>query len=427
MGIENITASQVLRRFLALYGLRWVPVGLLIPSLVLLCLERGISVADVGVALSLRGFIWLFMDLPAGSLADTWGRRPVLLTAAAVTLMSHLALATIPTLSGLVIFSVLQGLYRGLDSGTLNAWYVDSMIALGKKDSIERGFRLSGAVLGWSICAGCLLSGVLVWWHPIPGVTALNQPVLLAVAINLIVLAASLRFIPETKLSSSQPFGRAIRSVPATLRDGLRLVRNSKILLGLVLVELLWGFGMVATETLVPLRLEEITSQSVAAVILSPVTAAGWGVSALGAAALPLLTRKFGRVGAAVTLKIVQGIAVIAMGLVAGPVGVVLGYLFSYIINGAATPLHNSMVHDAIEGPHRTTASSVNSTANQLANALGLIVLTQVVGWASSALAFIVAGVVLAAAAPLYLLSRSPKVPPGSGQKSNDKMKADEA
>ncbi|MFI6504495.1 MFS transporter [Nonomuraea typhae] len=407
LSVESLTAVQVRRRFLLLYGLRWMPVGILIPSLVLLLVEREISIGAIGFALSLRGFVWLFLDIPAGGLADTWGRRPVLLTAAAITLASFVILATVETLAGLMIFSILQALYRALDSGTLHAWYVDATLALGAKDSLERGFRHAGSILGYGIAAGCLLSGLLVYTHPIPGVAALNQPVVAGALINVIALLCFWLLVPETKSATGYlPFLSAVRTVPATVRQGLRLVFTKRVLLMLTAVELLWGFGMAAYETLIPLRIEDVTSVADAAALLSPVTAAGWFVSSLGAAALPLLTRRLGQVGTAVLLRVVQGVVVVGMGLAAGPIGVIAGYLACYVLHGAAAPLHQTMLHDSIEGPHRTTASSVNSTANQLSNAIGLVVLTQVVEGFSAASAFLVAGVALAAAAPFYLSLR---------------------
>ena len=412
--IDTLTAVQVRRRFLVLYGLRWAPVGILIPSLVLLLIERHVSIGAIGLALSLRGFVWLFLDIPAGGLADTWGRRPVLLVAAGITLASFIVLATVPTLAGLMIFSILQALYRALDSGTLHAWYVDATLALGEQESLGRGFRVAGAILGYGIAAGCLLSGLLVYAHPIPGVSPLNQPVVVGAVITAIGLAAFWLLVPETKSPTGYlPFLSAVRGVPATVGQGMRLVFTKRVLLMLVAVELLWGFGMAAYETLIPLRIEDVTSVNAAATLLSPVSAGAWFVSSLGAAALPLVTRRLGQAGAAATLRVLQGAVVVGMGLAAGPIGVIGGYLVCYVLHGAAGPLHETMLQNGIEGPNRTTASSINSTANQVSNAIGLVVLTQVVAGFSAATAFVVAGVTLAAAAPFYLaLRRISETPP---------------
>ncbi|MGH8883368.1 MAG: MFS transporter, partial [Stackebrandtia sp.] len=178
MSADSLTATQIRRRYFVMLGLRWMPVGILIPSLVLLAADRDISVGDIGMALSLRGFIWLFMDLPAGSLADTWGRRSVLLSGGVVNLGSLLILATVPTFTGLMLFSVLQGIYRGLDNGALTSWFVDATQALPGNESIDRGLRIGGAILGYAIAAGCLVCGALILTEPFPNVEPLNGPVI---------------------------------------------------------------------------------------------------------------------------------------------------------------------------------------------------------------------------------------------------------
>jgi hypothetical protein len=65
-----ITAGQARRRYLWLLGLRWFPVGLTLPVGVLLPLDRGLSLVDVGVAASLQGLVVLALELPTGGLAD---------------------------------------------------------------------------------------------------------------------------------------------------------------------------------------------------------------------------------------------------------------------------------------------------------------------------------------------------------------------
>ena len=66
-------------RYLVLHGLRWLPTGLMIPVFVLLALERGIGLAEIGVIFAVQGFVVLALELPTGGLADALGRKPVLL------------------------------------------------------------------------------------------------------------------------------------------------------------------------------------------------------------------------------------------------------------------------------------------------------------------------------------------------------------
>ena len=413
MPAESLTATQIRRRYFVLLALRWMPVGILIPSLVLLAAERGVSVGDIGLALSLRGFIWLFMDLPAGSLADTWGRRSVLVSGGAVNLGSFVILATVPSLTGLMLYAVLQGIYRGLDNGALTSWFVDATQALPGDEPIDRGLRVGGAILGYAIAAGCLVCGALILVAPFPGVEPLNGPVIVGAFLAAASLIGYWVLMPRTKTGSGgMTLRAAVAGTPRNIRETLGLIRLSGVLRILVYVELLWGFGMVSYESLIPLRLEEVSTADLAATLLSPASAVGWFVTGIGAAALPFTRRLLGDAGAAAAFRVLQGLVVVGMGLAAGPVGVIAAYIACYVVHGAAAPLHDILLHHAVDGEHRTAAASVNSTANQLCNAIGLVILTWVANGFTVGASFAVAGVAMAAAAPLYLRLRRSRYQP---------------
>lgn len=103
-------------------------------------------------------------------------------------------------------------------------------------------------------------------------------------------------------------------------------------------------------------------------------------------------------------LRIIQGTTVVAMGLAWGPVGLIAGYLATYDVHMAAGVAHESLLHRQVAGPHRATVLSLASMAMQPAGSLGSVVLGALATGVSTALAIAVGGVVLALAAPLFLV-----------------------
>jgi hypothetical protein len=199
-------------------------------------------------------------------------------------------------------------------------------------------------------------------------------------------------------------FLASLRGVPAVIAAGTRLVRRSRILLALLLVELCWGFGMVTFETLLPVRLSELLGgPEKAAELTGPAGSAAWLASAAGAALVPLVTARFGVGVTAILLRLLHCVTVVGMGLLAGPAGAISGYLACYLVHGASNPVHSTLVHREVSGEHRTTVMSMNSMMAQPAFSLGLIVLTALASGVSTSVAIVVGGVVLALAAPLYL------------------------
>jgi len=411
--MSTLTAARIQRRFLFLLALRWFPVGLMMPVIVLLPLERGLTIAQLGSAAAVQGITVMVLELPTGGLSDAIGRRPVLLLAGAVSLASLTVLAVSGSVVMFVVVYLLQGIYRALDSGPLEAWYVDHALAADPDADIETGLSRSGIVLGLAIAGAALISGGIVALGGVGPVSALTVPVLAAIAVTAAgLVAVALLMTDERPPRGAVALVASVRGVPAAIGGALRLARRSRILAALIAVELFWGFGMATFETLTPVRLSEVIGDADrAAALLGPVGSAAWAASAAGAALIPLLSRRIGAPWTGFTLRIVQGLTVAGMALFAGPIGVVAAFLLCYAVHGAANPVHVGLLHRQVDGPYRASVLSLNSMVSQPAGALGLVALTAIAAQASTSVALLTGAVVLAVAAPLYLVARRPGSP----------------
>lgn len=400
-----LTARQVRSRYLVVLALRWLPTGLLIPVTTLLMLERGLTLAEVGLVVAAQGIVVLALELPTGGLADALGRRPVLVAAGLLAVVATGLLAVAASTPAFLAVWLVWGASRALDSGPLDAWFVDATLATDPDARLEPGLGAGGSAVGIALATGCLASGGLVALGPVGGISALTLPVLCAIALEAAHLVGVAALVREPRRAAGAAALRAsLALVPVAIGSALGLLRRSRVLLALVAVELSWGFGMVAFETLTPVRLAETTgSTETAAALLGPVGAAAWLVSAGGAALSPVLAGRIGAAPAAALLRVAQGGSVIVMGLVAGPVGVVFAYLACYAVHGASNPVHQALLHRQVDGRHRTSVLSLNSMVAHPAGSLGSIVLTSIAGTVSTGMAIVVGGIVLAAAAPLYL------------------------
>lgn len=405
--MSGLDAVAVRRRYLLLTALRWLPSGLLIPIFVLLPLDRGLTLAEFGLAAAAQGLVVLFLELPTGGLSDALGRRPVLLAAGVVQLSSLVIFAVAGSVALFLLAFLLAGIHRALDSGPLEAWYVDGALAADPGADIETGLSRGSAVLSVAIAVGALAGGGIIALGPYGPVTALTAPVLVATALEVVSLLAVAFLLTEVRPPRGTSALRASMSgVPAAIGGAFGLVRRSRVLLALIAVELFWGFGMVTFEALTPVRLAEVTSgKEAAAALLGPATSAAWLVSAAGAALIPLLARRIGAPWAGFALRIAQGLTVAGMGLLAGPVGVITAFLLCYTVHGASNPVHSGLLHRQVEGPYRASVISLNSMVSQPAGALGGVVLTALATATSVTVALLTGAAVLAAAAPLYLVA----------------------
>ncbi|MGK5739728.1 MFS transporter [Micromonospora sp. URMC 103] len=415
--MSALSVSQVRRRYLVLHGLRWLPTGLTIPVMILLMQERGLSLSQIGLVSVAQGLVVLALELPTGGFADALGRRPVLVAAWIINLASLLLFSVADSSALFFLVWALQGVFRALDSGPLESWYVDATLAADPDAKYEAGLGYAGTVIGVAIGAGALIGGGLVALGPVGPVSALTVPVLAAAALQAVALVALLVLLPEVRRG---PGGGGLRAsiveAPRMVGQAVGLLRRSRVLLALVAVELFWGFGMVTFESLLPVRLSEVVGGAErAAALLGPASSAAWLAQAAGAALTPLLLRWLGAAPSAALLRIVQGVTVVGMGLFAGPVGVLIAYLACYAVHGTSNPLHMGLVHRQVDGPHRTSVISLNSMMGQPGFAIGAVVLTALADRSSVTTAMLVGAVVLAVAAPLYLpawrAGRAPAAP----------------
>jgi predicted MFS family arabinose efflux permease len=390
-------------------ALRFIPTGLFVTVFVLLMLERGLSLAQIGFGTAAQGVVMLFLELPSGGLADALGRKPVLILASLFSIAATSLLLVADTVLVLAGAAALLGVFRALDSGPLESWFIDASLVADPAVDIEGGLARQNVVICTSIGIGAMAGGAIAATDGAFGINPLALPILIGLVVQIVGLVAVIALMHEVR--SGEGWGaarRSIAAVPAVVRGAVRIIRASSLLTALVIAELLWGFGMIAFETFFPPRLAQVSGGvEDAARLLGPAITAAWVLSGVGAACAPMVVRRFGSGVAGCTLRVVQGATVVGMGVAAGPAGLVVAYLATYWAHGATAPVHYGMVHRAVESSHRATIVSANSLTSQVGGAVSGILLGALADATSISTAMYVAGGVLAAAAPLYLVGRS--------------------
>ncbi|MFE7505864.1 MFS transporter [Promicromonospora sp. NPDC057488] len=433
-----LTPRRARQVFLLLTLTRWFPVGLVVTVTTLLPIERGLSVPQALTALSVGGFVVFALELPTAGLADSLGRRPMLVAAAVLQVAAAVVFLTAQSFWAFALAAAVTGIFRALDSGPLEAWFVDTVHATEPGADVDRPLAAQGTVMGVVIAAGALVSGALVWWHPVTAWSALVLPyavyAVLAV-VHLVAVVVLVREVPRTAAhpagpdaaahvadaaadagtagpgvtpalppapSSGTQGGRGVagrvldsaRQAPGVVRDGLRLARDNRVLRWLLLVEVFWSVGMVIFETFQPIRLSELLGGTQAgAAVSGPAAAAGWAVFAGGAALTGLATPRLGVARTAIIARVLNGLGTVWMGLALGPVGLIAAYLVTYGLHGACGPAYQALLHREAESRNRTTVLSMASMLSFAAYSLAAPALGWTAGLLSTQAAMIIGGV----------------------------------
>lgn len=412
-----LTTREAERRLYTLTVTRWFPVGLVVGLIVLVQTGRGLSITEAATLASITGLTTFLLELPTSGFADTVGRRPVYLAAAALNVVAGLAFALADSFGTFALAAVLTGAFRALDSGPLEAWFVDTVHLEHPGADVDRQLSRTGSFLGGSIAVGALVSGGLVWWDPAarlghPG-HALDVAVWAFAGLNVVHLVASALLVDEPRAAVTSRRERLAEAVaearrsPAVVRDGLGLLRRNRVLLAIVGVELFWSVGMIVFESLMPLRLEELLgSAKDAGALVGPVAAGGWAVFAAGSWLAGLASARVGVARAAMLGRLLNGLGAVVMGLVAGPVALVAAYLVTYSMHGMNGAPHAALLHREAEARNRSTVLSMNSMVAFLAFAAAAPVVGSVADHVGLQPAMVGAGAFSVLGLVLYLPAR---------------------
>lgn len=368
------------RRYAGLSFLQWLPVGLTMVPMVLLLLERGLTLAEVALLGVVSSVTVALAELPTGGLADSLGRRPVLVASALVHAGGLVLLALAGRLDLLVVSAVLRGLARALASGPLEAWYVDTARAAGAvaDGALTRGLARGQVASSLGIGAGTVLGGLLPFVVPVDPTTGLAVPILVAAG------AEVLRGVLSLGLTDVRRPGRvraAVAGVWPAVRAGARLARTDAVLLRLLGAGAATGVALAVVELVTPAWLGELAADPTrAALLYAALVASGFGADALGAAGSVRLRDRLGSSWRAAAASV--GLATVAAGLlvvaavVSGAGGLVLAaaaYLLVFAGLGAAGPLLSELLHGRVDDESRATVLSVESLLFQGAGALGAL------------------------------------------------------
>ena len=410
-----VTVRSATRRLVGLTALRWLPVGLTAPVTVLLAQARGLSLREIGLLFTVHGAIVVCLELPTGGLADALGRRPVLVAGAVLHVLSCVLVAVSTSFAGFLAAVVALAVGRTLDSGPLEAWYVDTVHRLEPGADVVPGLAKHSAADGGGLALGAVVGGLL------PGVlggdpgSALAVPFVVAAVLDVLYVAAVLRWMhegrPPREGSARAALVTGARAVPRTVGAAVRLSVTDGPLRLVLLLTGVGGVALVACELLGPLRFAELAGGADGgAAVYGTVLAASFAAAAVAAVAAPAMRRVL-RGSTRWTCALLSLLGAAGIATLAGPDLLLLAAVAFgafYVAHGAAWPLLATVLHGRVTAAERATAVSAMSLAMALGGIVGNLVLPWVARASGRGGAFLaVALLVLLSAAACLRLPRA--------------------
>ncbi len=351
------------RHFVALTFLRWFPTGLTIPAMVLLLTSRGVSLQTVGLVLLCYSLTCALLELPTGSLSDVIGRRVVLTISGLVFAGSAVMIAFVQTPLLLAVGLMIGGLARALDSGPLEAWYVDRARADDPSCDLKPGLSRAAASGEVALGVGSLVGGGLIAIAPFPDhgqalLLTWSVPYLVSGLLALVSTMFVLRWVHDTaQACQALPAKEMALALPRTVLAGARLITRSPVLRRLAARSLVHGMALLTLELLSPLKFRD----SIGAAGYATLVTLAFGGAAVGSRLGPQLARLSRSVGRGVVFATLLAGACLAGLALPGWWAPALAYLLVYTAFGLTTPLVGELLHEETGSSERATVLSVQS------------------------------------------------------------------
>ena len=399
-----MNSERLTRNFILLRALRWLPIGLVLPFLVLTPVARGLELGAVGAVFAVHSAVLIVLEVPSGALADTVGRRRVLLVGAALTAASLGTFAVAQSVAAFMGSVAALAAGRALISGALEAWYVDSLRALDPAAPLAHGLSRGTAAEGLALALGALSAGALVSITDPSDVAAgafagYGLAALVGAGAALVYLGAVAALVHEPPRAAElhdagHGIARRVRTVFATARAEAAASVTVRVIL---VTAVAFGFAMSGVELLWQPHLADLVGSGARqGFAFGGLAAASMLAVALGAAVSPRVRRRLGlRVGYLAAL----GLVAVCTALLGEPGSAALFvalYLLTYLSYGLVDPMHAELLNDAVGSDARATLISGESVAAQGGALVANLTVGVLAAAEGTATAWAVAGALLA-------------------------------
>ncbi|MFN2181639.1 MAG: MFS transporter [Candidatus Promineifilaceae bacterium] len=407
------TVKQIKRVYFSITAMRWLATGLVLPIFVLFMQSRGLGLMQIGIIMGAYSVTVVLLELPTGGLADAVGRKKVSLLANSIDILASIIIFFSFSFWGFLLGMLFMGVSRALNSGALDAWYVDSLQAADPAVDLQPALAQAGTVTLIALGSGTLVGGALpTLFAGLPdSETAIISPFSINLATSLVVqfllLVAIARAVHESPRSEAEAadWRAGFRSVPGIIGDALTLTRQNQNLPYLMGAAVIGGFALAGVETFWQPHFSDLLGGSIGqswlfGLVMAVSFLAGVGGNILSIPASKKLNDRFALLAA--LARGLQSVALLAMALLQPLIGFVGGFWAFYLGNALNDSPHNTLVNNEIPADRRSAMLSTQSLAFYIGSFLGSVLLGAVAESRSIAAAWIVAAVVSMVSLVLY-------------------------
>ncbi|MCQ5377082.1 MAG: MFS transporter [Candidatus Methanomethylicia archaeon] len=336
---------------------------------------QGLPDFFMGTIIMVMGISMVAASIPLGILADSYGRKKMLVIGNVIAsiIIAAFALTTDPTL--LLLCALLEGVSEGAYSASASALIADKVSAL-KRTSV---FALYGFVGGVAMGAGSFAIPLVVVFEYL-GVPAGQSHVLLYVIFAMLSLASTILILKVSE-SKTKPRSGGF--------SGLLPKRSIRVIAKYTLASAMMAFG---AGMVVPLMTRWFNlAYGITDAISGPILGISSLVIGVSTLAAPYLGRRFGVVNAIVLTQAASTIFMFLTPLSPQFLIASLVYTVRAFLMNMGMPLQNSLIMGLVHRDERGAASGISAALWRLPNSFSTPIGAWLMGQGLLAMPFYIA------------------------------------
>lgn len=361
----------------------WFIVGLMIPVMALLQLEKGLDLLQIGITIAVYSGTVILFELPTGGLADAIGRKRVYSISLVMSFLSGLVILIAWNLYTMVVGTFLMGVARALSSGTIDAWFVDEFNKIEPEGNLQAALAKVGTFIPGGLGVGSLIGGLLPMslgkiTSQVPGFGIYSANL---IAINALVivqfLLTSILVIEHLHPDRSSDIWSGFKRTPEVISTSMQYGVKNRVILMLLVSTLAWGLGLSGLENLWQPQVKDILGSDSQTWIFGLLSTGYFLAGSLGYILITPVCKLFNDNYSRVLFgaRLLMGTFFLLLALQGRLIGFAVFYLTLFVFNGMSNPPHAALFNAQIPEAQRSTLLSFESFFLQVGGLLGSLVM----------------------------------------------------
>ncbi len=398
----------------------WFAIGIIIPVMTLMLIEKGLNLAQVGIIFAAYSGATVLFELPTGGLADSIGRKKVYLAAIMFQIIEAVLLIFLDSFGGIFICFILMGISRALSSGTMDAHFIDQFYKVDPKVNLQKEIARIGIFIPLALGAGSLIGGFLPMTLGVLTKSSILNSVYASnylgfTAALIFQFAATFFLIKEDKkVSGGGGIVEGFKKVPEVIGTSMKFGIKQPVIFLLLCATFAWGFSISGLEQLWQPRVAGIIDQSTGSWIFGLLTCGYFLAGSLGNMLVSPICRLFKNnySGILFAARLIMGILYFLLAFQNNILFFSSLYFTLFMFNGMQGSPESAIFNDKVPSDKRSTLLSFLSLFLQSGGIIGAILMGFLAENLSIRHAWICASIVIMVSALLYLFI------PGAGRKT---------